>query len=117
MRLAARPDIPTCPVAALRSYLEVRGPGKPDDVLFVNGRRRPLTCKDLTHALNHSARLAGFDASRVSGHCLRISGASHGAALGMSELQLGQSGRWSSPALWRYLRGPVSLLELTSALR
>ncbi|KAF0301676.1 hypothetical protein FJT64_026050 [Amphibalanus amphitrite] len=46
-------------------------------------------------------RMAGLDAARLSGHCLRIGGASHGAAVGMTELQLGQAGRWSSQALRR----------------
>ena len=116
VQLAARSDISVCPVAAMRSYLELRAPGPGDQELFVNGRGQPLTCKDLTNALRRSGRLVGLDESRLTGHCLRISGASHGATLGMSETQLGQLGRWSSSAMWKYLRRPMSLLQLTPSL-
>ena len=113
VELVARPDIPICPVRAMHENMAIRGPGGDDDILFIDGHRRPLTCRNLTSALRQAGRIAGFEESRLSGHCLRISGASHGAALGMSELQLGQAGRWSSAALRRYVRRPISLLQVT----
>ena len=113
VQLVARADLAICPVSALRQYCSVRGPGCCDEVFFINGRRRPITCQNLTSVLRQAGRLVGLDVSRLSGHCLRISGATHGAGLGLSELELGQIGRWSSPALRRYLRRPVSLLALT----
>ena len=114
--LLARSDIPVCPVTAVREYLALRGPGHGDDVFFVNGRRHPLTCGALTSVLRRAGRLAGLDAARLSGHCLRISGASHGASMGLSDLQLGQAGRWTSNALKRYVRRPISLLGITPPL-
>lgn len=107
----ARPDLATCPVTAIRDYLAVRGAGAPDDILFVGGDRRPVTTRGLTRVLRLAGRRAGLDSSRLSGHCLRISGASHGAAIGLTELQLCQAGRWSSQAVQRYVRQPVSLLR------
>lgn len=101
--LVARPDIVACPVAAMREYLAVRGAGAPDDIMFIDGRRRPITCQDLTAALRRAGRTVGLDERHLAGHCLRISGASHGAALGLSEVQLKDVGRWSSPAWQRYL--------------
>ena len=115
IQLLARPDISICPVRAMHEYMAIRGPGYPDDPFFINGRRRPLTNRDLTSVLRQAGRLAGLEETRLSGHCLRISGASHGAASGLSELQLGQAGRWSSSAVRRYVRQPVSLLHLTVA--
>ena len=111
--LVARPDIVACPVAAMREYLAVRGAGAPDDIMFIDGRRRPITCQGLTAALRRAGRTVGLDERRLAGHCLRISGASHEAALGLSEVQLKDVGRWSSPAWQRYLRRPVSLLQAT----
>ena len=109
--LRARPDLATCPVAAVRDYLAVRGTGLPDDALFIGGHRRPLTSRDLTRVLRMAGRRAGLNPARLSGHCLRISGASHGAAVGLTEPQLCHAGRWSSQAVRRYVRRPVSLLQ------
>ncbi|XP_043233907.1 uncharacterized protein LOC122387617 isoform X2 [Amphibalanus amphitrite] len=112
-QLTRRPDITVCPVSAVEDYLRVRGSGLPLDALFIGDNRRPITCRALTSVLRRAGRMAGLDAARLSGHCLRIGGASHGAAVGMTELQLGQAGRWSSQALRRYLRRPVTVLQAT----
>ena len=111
--LVRRPDIETCPVKAVAEYLHVRGPGLPLDALFIGDDRRPITCRALTSVMRRAGRVAGLDVVRLSGHCLRIGGASHGAAVGMTELQLGQAGRWSSQAVRRYLRQPVTVLQAT----
>ena len=109
----ARPDISVCPVAAMHDYLGIRGTGLPDDALFVGSDRRPITSKQLTRSLKLTGQLAGIDCTHLSGHCLRIGGASHGAASGMTDLQLSEAGRWSSRAIRRYLRRPVSVLQAT----
>ena len=110
VHMVARPDISVCPVSAIREYSKVRGPGRSNDVFFIDGRRRPITY-DLTVILRQAGRIVGLDAARLSGHCLRISGASHGAEVGLTELQIQELGRWSSSAVRRYLRRPVSLLQ------
>ena len=109
--LTARPDIGVCPVGALRAYLSLRGVGRSQDPLFIGDRQRPVTAEALTRMLRQAGRAAGLDVARLSGHCLRIGGASHGASVGMSELQLCQAGRWSSRAVRRYVRQPVSVLQ------
>lgn len=111
--LAARPDVGVCPVAALRAYLSLRGVGRPHDPLFVGDRQQPITDRALTRVLKSAGRASGLDDNRLSGHCLRIGGASHGASVGMSELQLCQAGRWSSRAVRRYVRQPISVLQAT----
>ena len=110
--LIARPDLASCPVRAVREYMQVRPPGRPDDYFFISGTTRPFTTRSLTSTVRIAGRVVRLDASRLSGHCFRIGGASHGAQQGMSELQLCEAGRWSSSAVKRYLRRPVSLLEL-----
>ena len=112
-QLVRRPDIMECPVLAVRDYLAIRGSGQPQDALFIGDDRHPITGRALTTALRRAGRHVGLEPARLSGHCLRIGGASHGAAVGMTELQLGQAGRWSSQAVRRYLRRPVSVLQAT----
>ena len=115
--LVARPDLSTCPVRAMRQYLQLRPPGRPADYLFVASLSRPLTTRSLNHTLKLAGSVARLDASRLTGHCFRIGGATHGAQCGMSELQLSEAGRWSSSAVRRYLRRPVSLLQFRSEAR
>lgn len=115
-RLSARPDLPSCPVAAMRHYLSIRGPGPPRQ-LFIDASRRPMSSRHLNRALQRAGQRAGLPAARLTAHCLRISGASHGATVGLTETQLRTAGRWTSSAVWGYLRRPVSLLAATPAPR
>ena len=59
------------------------------------------------------ARPASMSLASPATVCLRIGGTSHGASVGMSELQLCQAGRWSSRAVRRYVRQPTSVLQAT----
>jgi len=67
---------PTCPVAAVRAWLEVRG--RWGGALFcqLGGRggavlRLRLSGQSIAAAVKHAARLAGLDPARLSGHSLR----------------------------------------------
>ena len=113
--LVARPDIAACPVSAMRAYLLLRLRGQPQDFLFIRGKSTPLTTRALARALCEAGRLSHMDVSRLAGHCFRIGGASHGAQHGMFELQLCVAGRWASSAVRRYLRQPISLLQINPA--
>ena len=115
MVLLARPDLPACPVRAMCEYLRVRPRGGPQDYMFVSDTGRTLTTRSLTRMVRRAGQNARLDLSRLSGHCFRIGGASHGAQQGMAELQLCEAGRWSLSAVRRYLRQPVSLLQFASA--
>ena len=117
VELSARPDLTVCPVAAMRDFLVIRGQGPPHSPLFVDGRHQPISARFLNGVMKAAAPSAGLDPARLSGHCLRIGGASHGAALGLSDLQLAQAGRWSAiNAMRRYIRRPVSLLRATPSV-
>lgn len=115
--LVARPDLQCCPVRAIGDYLQLRPAGSPHDCFFISSTGRPLTTRALTSAVRDAGRIAQLDVPRLSGHCFRIGGASYGAQCGMSELQLCEAGRWSSSAVRRYLRRPVSLLQLADRSR
>lgn len=113
--LIARPDLPSCPVRAVQQYLRVRPQGGPHDFFFISDSARPITTRSLTRVLRLAGRVAHMDTRRLAGHCFRIGGASQGAQQGLSELQLCESGRWSSTAFRRYLRRPVSILQRAPA--
>ena len=110
--LVARPDLAICPVQALRQYLHIRPVGCSRDFLFVSGQSKPITTRQLIRTLRGAGRIAGLDVAKLTGHCFRIGGASYGAQLGMSELQLCEAGLWNSSAVRSYLRRPTSLLQL-----
>ena len=111
--LVARPDIAGCPVRAMADYLRLRPAGVSSDFLFISDGGRPLTARRLSVLLKRAGSIAGIAEAALSGHCFRIGGASHGARLGMSEVQLREAGRWRSSAVNRYLRRPVSLLAIS----
>ena len=114
IELAARTDLAVCPVGAMREFVAIRGAGSPHSPLFVDGRHCPLSSRFLNRILKMAGPSAGLDPARLSGHCFRIGGASHGAKLGLPDLQIAQAGRWTSiTAMRRYVRRPVSLLQST----
>ena len=111
LTLTARPDLPLCPVRALRAFLRARP--RCGGQLFINSSGRDITTAQLTNLMKQVALLSGLRPNNISGHCLRIGGASHGALKGMSELQLAEAGRWRSRAVRRYVRRNISVLSLT----
>lgn len=115
--LQARDDMVSCPFGAMSEYLRLRPAGKPSDFLFISNNRQPLTSKRLINGLRKAGSYSNIDESKLAGHCFRIGGASHGARQGMSEMQLREAGRWRSSAMRRYLRRPVSLLEISDSDR
>ena len=111
-QLLARPDLACCPVRAVQEFLRVRPSSRHSDILFLSCSGRPITTRQLNRVVKQAGHMAGLDARRLGGHCFRIGGASYGAQLGMTELQLKEAGRWASSAVRRYLRHPVSLSHL-----
>ena len=111
VRLEARPSLDLCPVRAVSVFLEIRGsaPGW----LFVDNRGAAFTSSRLSSLMKRAGGLAGIGGEGLSGHCLRIGGASHGALRGLTELQLSAAGRWRSSAVRRYVRRTVSVLSVT----
>ena len=114
IQLHARDDMISCPFGAMSEYLRLRPAGQPSDFMFMSNGRQPLTSKRLNNVLKKAGLHANIAASKLTGHCFRI-GASHGARQGMSEMQLREAGRWQSSAMRRYLRRPVSLLEISDS--
>ena len=115
IHMVARPDLPQCPVTAIQSYLRIPGDGQQQDALFSDASRRPISGRRLNHVLRLAGSRSGINPDRLSGHCLRIGGVSHAAAIGMTEVQISEAGRWSSQAMRRYPRRTMSVLHATPA--
>ena len=101
-----RTDLDLCPVAALLSYIEVRGfqPGP----LFVFQNGNPLTRQALVNRIREALASVGMDPTRYSGHSFRIGAATTAAAAGVEDATIKILGRWASSAYATYVRLPRS---------
>jgi len=95
----------TCPVALLRAHLHlVDAAGcAPTDFLFASGpERQQLSTDVVTDVVREAWRCAGGtdeeECARVSGHSLRIGGATALAARGYSTAQIAALGLWATTA-------------------
>ena len=104
-----------CPVAAMLTYLSVRGFDR--GPLFKTEQGLPLTRAKLVALLKTALTAAGIDPTRYSGHSFRIGAATTAAANGVSDATIQTLGRWASDAYLRYIRLPQqSLAQLSAAL-
>jgi integrase len=109
----------TCPVRALRAWIDAAGlksgplfrrMGKADQVLGPG-----LTGQSVALVVKRSAKAAGLDPSRVSGHSLRSGMATSAAQAGAPAHAIRRQGGWRSSAmLARYIR-PTELFESNAA--
>lgn len=108
-----RVDSPFCPVAAVLSYMALRGPREGPFFLAADGS--PLTKSVFVAALRELLRSCGLDPSSYSGHSFRIGAATTAALAGVEDSTIKSLGRWSSNAFQIYLRTPRSELATVSA--
>jgi integrase len=97
----------TCPVRALRAWLELRGDA---GALFVSVDRYGrlggrLGGGDVARIVKRTAQRAGLDAARYSGHSLRAGLATAAARQGRGDRSIMRQGRWASRTMVdRYVR-------------
>ena len=106
---------PDCPVGNMDRYLGQRrhqGPGP----LFTHADGTFLTRSRLAKALRTALKGCGYAQNEFSTHSLRRGGCTSMAAAGVSKLQIGYIGRWTSDALERYLEIP-EYVRRTAAMR
>ena len=97
-----------CPVAAMLSYLCVRGMA--DGPLFKFADGRVLTRQHFVSAVREGLDKAGIDSSKYSGHSFRIGAATMAAARGIEDCIIKMLGRWESVAYLQYVKIPRSQL-------
>ena len=104
-----------CPVAAILSYMALRGPGEGPLFRFQNGN--PLTRQRLVTRRQEVLQRVGIDCSKYSGHSFRIGAATTAAAKGIQDSLIKTMGRWESVAYQLYVRTPqAQLLSVSRAL-
>lgn len=93
-----------CPVAALLTYLSVRG--FDTGPLFRLESGQPLTRQTLVKLIRLALQSQGVDPTRYAGHSFRIGAATTAAACGMGDATIQTLGRWKSDSYTRYVRIP-----------
>ena len=107
-----RTNFMVCPVAALLSYLVLRGKGEGPLFQFKDGRAltRPLLVSELRKALAE----AGLKPENYAGHSFRIGAATTAAACGIPVKIIKTLGHWKSQAYQLYVRLPTDQLSSIS---
>ena len=90
-----------CPVAAVLSYMALRGPGSGPLFRFKNGK--PLTRSSFVAKLRETLEVAGVDCSGYSSHSFRIGAATTAASRGIQDSLIKTMGRWQSIAYQLYV--------------
>ena len=104
-----------CPVAAVLSYMALRGPGLGPLFRFKNGK--PLTRSSFVAKLRETLEVAGVDCSGYFGHSFRIGAATTAASKGIQDSLIKTMGRWQSVAYQLYVRTPqVQLISVAHTL-
>ncbi len=109
--ILARSNNVLCPVAALMSYLKLRGPSP--GPLFALEDGSPFTRGRLNNRLQQILVAAGWQ-GHFTLHSFRVGAATTAATLNFPEYLIKALGRWSSDAYKVYLRLPQKQLQAAS---
>ena len=102
-----------CPVAALLSYVAVRGQSPGPLFMFQDGST--LSKPKLRLHLRWALEQQGFDCSGITGHSFRIGTASTTAQVGVEDSLIQTLGRWHSSAYLRHIQTPGQAVAAVSA--
>ena len=101
-----------CPVAAMLSYLSVRGGAEGPLFRFKDGRL--LTRERFVSRVRDALSAAGIDESLFAGHSFRIGAATTAAQAGIPDATIQLLGRWKSTAYLLYIKTPRDQLASVS---
>ena len=104
-----------CPVAALLSFLAIRGPG--EGPLFKRRDGVGLTRQKFVEAVRAALRRANLPAEKFAGHSFRIGAATTAAVGGLEDSLIQTLGRWKSSAYLVYIKlDPQQLAAVSKVL-
>ena len=109
-----RTGMDLCPVAAMLSYLELRG-GKPGP-LFLFQNQEPLTYPRFVDAVREVLKRSGLDEEKYCSHSFRIGAAITAASKGMEDCIIKTLGWWESVAYLQYICNPRERLVSISGV-
>lgn len=93
-----------CPVAALRSYIKLRGTSS--GPFFISATGEPITLSSFRHVFNELLSASGLSPTHYKLHSFRIGACTQAILDGIPESKIMQMGRWRSHAFKRYIRLP-----------
>ena len=107
-----RTNCKLCPVAAVLSYMTIRGQTPGPLFMFQDGKflTRPRFVTEVKTALT----AAGVDRAGYSGHSFRSGAATTAAERGLGEATIKLLGRWRSSAYQLYIKTPRDQLAQVS---
>lgn len=109
-----RTDSNICPVAAVLTYMTVRGPDTGPLFVFRDGRY--LTRARFVAQVKQALKRAGVDHTHYSGHSFRSGAATTAARQGIGDATIKMLGRWKSSAYQLYIKTPREQLAAVSQL-
>ena len=101
-----------CPVAAMLSYMSVRGGAEGPLFRFKDGRL--LTRERFVPRVRDALSTAGIDESLFAGHSFRIGAATTAAQAGTPDATIQLLGIWKSTAYLLYIKTPRDQLASVS---
>lgn len=108
---------PSCPVAAMKRWLQVRGRKDGKGALFKLNSGKLLTRGPLQAWMRQALDLAGYKGEEHSCHSLRKGGAESLAAIGLDASVIQVLGRWASDAFLLYLKiGDKTRIDASKAM-
>ena len=107
-----RTDTSLCPIAAITSYMVVRGssPGP----FFVDDKKEALSKGHFVKAIRDILQSLGLPHHQYAGHSFRIGAATSAALAGVEDSTIQALGRWHSAAFLQYVRLPRDTLAALS---
>ena len=103
-----RTNVDVCPVAAVLSYMVIRGPAPGPFFQFEDGKY--LTRGYFVAAVRASLKQSSIDDSKYSGHSFRIGAATTAAHQSLPDSLIKTLGCWDSSAYTIYIRTPREAL-------
>ena len=109
-----RTDGPLCPMAAVLTYIEIRGTA--DGPFFMLSSGQPLIKSHFISEIRHALQALGLPYQNFAGHSFRIGAATTAATAGLEDSVIRSLGRWNSDAFLTYIRTPREHLAKLSNL-
>ena len=106
-----RNDASSCPYTALRYHWENAPDKSPTAPAFQNEDGSAVTYSQLSKAIKNLAMASGLDPSSISGHSMRVGGATSLALLGFPAHIIKEFGRWRSLSYQIYTRMSAEVHE------
>ena len=109
-----RTHTPLCPVAAILSFMAIRGDQQ--GPFFLDAQHQTITKAWFVEQIRTILDLMGLPQNQYAGHSFCIGAATTAAVAGVEDSTIQTLGRWHSSAFLQYIRTPKEQLAKLSAI-